>query len=859
MTDNELYLGRLYDSTQKQTTDKTFTYDPADLTTHAVVTGMTGSGKTGLCIALLEETALQGIPALIIDPKGDLTNLLLHFPNLAPQDFQPWIDPEMARRAGQSLEQTATEAALSWRNGLGQWGIGTDRLMALKNAVQFAIYTPGSDAGLMVKALSSLALPTAEERASREILVDKIASTVTALLGLVGLKDVDPLRSREHILLSRIIEEIWKQEKDVDLTELILQTQNPPFDKLGAFPIETFFPQKDRMDLAMQLNNILASPSFQGWREGHELDIRSLLNMPDDRPRHSVFYLAHLSDAERMFFVTLLLSAVESWMRTQVGASSVRAILYMDELYGYLPPQSNPPSKQPLLRLLKQARAYGLGLLLATQNPVDLDYKALSNAGTWFIGKLQTERDKERLLDGLESAAGDVSRSEIDKLISSLGKRVFIQHNVHAKQPALFQTRWVMNFLAGPLTRNQIPALNKLVGADFLKVTPDLTGTIPQTVANSEPRSAATSPSTGASGVSAPATVMATAPVSQPSPLKPASPTLGHETRHPVPAGVSEYFLPTNLSLTEAMRQAGKSLPDDAKMSGVLYRPALLASANVRFLDRKYGVDAEVQRAALVNDPDRRGVVRWEEHFFSSFPVKSIEHDPAPQARFSALDTPLNESRQMTALERDFVDWLYRTVTVTARANETLKVYAGPDVSQAEFMKACAETARDARDAEIEKKTAQFDRKIKTLEDRKAREERELREDETELSQRRMEELGTHAENVLGLFGGRKSSRRLSSSLTKRRMTEQAKADVEESEDAIDQYQKDIQALEQERQEAINEINSRWGDAVNDTSEVTVTPKKTDIYVELFGVAWTPYYIVESGGNVVELPAFGQE
>ena len=346
--------------------------------------------------------------------------------------------------------------------------------------------------------------------------------------------------------------------------------------------------------------------------------------------------------------------------------------------------------------------------------------------------------------------------------------------------------------------------------------------------------------------------------VPQSSPSKPAPPTLGHETRPPVPAGVSEYFLPTNLSLTEAMRLAGKSLPD-AKLNGVLYRPALLAAANVRFLDRKYGVDAEIQRAALVDDPDRRGVVRWEEHFFSSFPVKSVEREPAPQARFSALDTPLNESRQMTALERDFVDWIYRTVTVTARANETLKVYGGPDVSQAEFMKACAETARDARDAEIEKTAAQIDRKIKSLEDKLAREERELRGDETELSQRKMEELGTHAENVLGLFGGRKSSRRLSSSLTKRRMTEQAKADVEESEDAIAQYEQDIQALKQERQQTIDEISDRWGDVVNDTSQVTVTPKKADIFVELFGVAWMPYYLVEFGGSLVELPAFGQE
>lgn len=847
MTENGLYLGRLYDSTRKQITEKTHSYDPADLTTHAVVTGMTGSGKTGLCITLLEEAALQGIPALIIDPKGDLTNLLLHFPNLAPQDFQPWIDPEMARRAGKSLDQAATEAALSWRNGLEQWGIGTERLMALKNAVQYAIYTPGSDAGLLVKALSSLALPAPEERANRELLVDKISSTVTALLGLVGIKDIDPLRSREHILLSRIIEETWKQGKNVDLTELILQTQNPPFDKLGAFPIETFFPQKDRMDLAMQLNNILAAPSFQSWREGQELDIRSLLYMPDGRPRHSIFYLAHLSDTERMFFVTLLLSAVESWMRSQVGASSLRAILYMDELFGYLPPQSNPPSKGPLLRLLKQARAYGLGLLLATQNPVDLDYKALSNAGTWFIGKLQTERDKDRLLDGLESAAGTISRSEIDKLISSLGKRVFIQHNVHAKEPAIFQTRWAMNFLAGPMSRNQIPGLNKLVGADILEETPEVTGLPSQTVAGSGTRGAANPPPP------APAVMAASVPQSTPS--KPSS--LGHETRSPVPSGVAEYFLPTNLSLTEAMRAARKSLPD-AQLTGTLYRPALLAVSNVRFLDRKYDLDTELQRAALVKDPDKRGVVRWEDHFYANFPSKDMERQPAPRARFASLGAPLTDSSQMKALERDFVDWNYRSVTVEVRENKALKVFAGPDESQAAFMRKCAEAAREEADAEIEKKAAQYDRKIDSLEDKMAREERELREDESELSHRRMEELGTHAENVLGLFGGRRRSRRLSSSLSKRRMTEKAKADVEESEDALEDYQQELEELHAERERVLQEIKDRWGDVVNDVEEVTITPFKKNIYVELFGVAWMPYYLVDSGGGIVELPAFGQ-
>src|SRR6185436_7901813 len=466
MTDTNFYLGRAYDPDKQSVTDRQVDYDPTDLTTHAVVTGMTGSGKTGLCITLLEEAALKGIPAIIIDPKGDLTNLLLHFPDLVPQDFQPWIDSDLARRAGKTPEQLAAETAATWRNGLNEWGITSERILALKNAAQFAIYTPGSDAGIAISVLSSLAAPDLPWQEKREILRERISSTATALLGLVGYEDIDPVRSREHILLSNIFENAWSQGKDVELTELILQTQTPPFDKLGAFPLDSFFPAKDRMELAMVLNNILASPAFETWREGQPLDIASMLYTRDGHPRHSIFYLAHLSDPERMFFVTLLLSAVETWMRMQKGSTSLRALLYMDEIFGYLPPQRNPSSKPLMLRMLKQARAFGLGLLLATQNPVDVDYKALSNAGTWFIGKLQTEQDKNRLLDGLESAAGGIPRGIFDKLISTLGKRVFVLHNIHARQPELFQTRWTMNFLAGPLTRTQIPELNKLAIAD---------------------------------------------------------------------------------------------------------------------------------------------------------------------------------------------------------------------------------------------------------------------------------------------------------------------------------------------------------------------------------------------------------
>lgn len=847
MTDSGFYLGREYNPKTQKVTTKNIIYDPADLTTHAVVTGMTGSGKTGLCVALLEEAALQGIPAIIIDPKGDLTNLVLHFPELAPQDFKPWIDADLARRSGKTLEQVAADASTSWRNGLKEWGMNQERVLALKNSVQFAIFTPGSDSGIPVSVLSSLGAPEISWQDNREILRERIASTVTALLGLVGIDDIDPLRSREHILLSNIFENAWSQGRDVELTELILQTQTPPFDKLGAFPVDTFFPAKDRMELAMVLNNILAAPAFETWREGQSLDVHSLLYTEEGKPRHSIFYLAHLSDAERMFFVTLLFSAVETWMRTQSGATSLRALLYMDEIFGYLPPQRNPPSKQPLLRMLKQARAFGLGLLLATQNPVDVDYKGLSNAGTWFIGKLQTEQDKNRLLDGLESAAGGVSRAVFDKLISTLGKRVFVLHNVHSKAPELMQTRWVMNFLAGPITRTQIPELNRLANASltvlskFQPAPPSPRTASPQPA--SSPSFMATAPQRQA--VSAQNSQSSTSPYSS--------------TKPPVPAGIGEFFLPQNLSLPEAFQAANQAAPSEAMIESVVYKPALLASAQVRILDRKLGVDSEVTRTAVISALEKRGTVRWEDHVTSGKPLDNADTSPAPSAKFSAIDAPLNDSKLMTALQKDFADWVFRNSSVTARANQALKVFAGPDVTQAEFMTACADAARALRDKEFEKLVGKLDRQIEALENKLSREERELRQDEAELAQRKMEAMGTHAENVLGVFLGSRSTRKLSSSLSKHRMTEQAKADVEESVEAIAQFKAQLAELDKERERLAEEVNARWGSVVNQIQEVVVNPKKTDVYVNMFGVGWVPHYVVKTNAGVVELSAFGAE
>ncbi len=880
MADANFYLGKYFDSKSGKLTDNKLEYDSTDLTTHAVVTGMTGSGKTGLCISLLEEAALKGIPAIIIDPKGDLTNLLLHFPDLAPQDFQPWIDPEVVRRAGTTPEEAAQKAAESWREGLAEWDVTPDRITALKNAAQFAIFTPGSDAGISISVLSSLDAPDLDWETNREALRERITSTVTALLGLVGMNDLDPIRSREHILLSNIFEAHWSEGRGLDLTELILQTQTPPFDKLGAFPVDTFFPAKDRMELAMTLNNILAAPAFETWREGQSLDVKSLLFTEDGKPRHSIFYLAHLSDGERMFFVTLLLSAVETWMRTQSGSTLLRALLYMDEIFGYLPPTANPPSKQPLLRMLKQARAFGLGLLLATQNPVDVDYKALSNAGTWFIGKLQTERDKLRLLDGLESLTGGISRDAMDKLISSLGKRVFIMQNVHEKAPILFQTRWAMNFLAGPMTRSQIPDLNDLVDAQSslraalkpaaapqAKPTPQpsVEALQPVSIPSAQPSVNNTQPPVNGAPVTFQQVQDMARQSSKAQPSTASRPSAatngradGSMTKPSLPAGIREYFLPQNHSLPEAFKAAGRAMTVQAQIQGVIYRPVLIAAAQVRILDRKLGVDTETIRAALVNTLDRRGIVRWEDFSYNPAALEKIESAPVPAARFGNVDSPLNETKMMTAMQKDFTDWVFRNSSVTARANTALKVFAGPDVSQAEFMKACADTARDARDAEVAKKTAAIDKKIKSIEDKLFREERELQQDQEDLRNRNIETGLSGAETIAGMLGlGRKKS--LSTSVSKYRMAQNAKEDVRESEQAILQYKKDIADLQRQRDEIANEINDRWGRVVNESTEVTVNPKKTDVYVNIFGVAWVPYYTVQVGDETVELPAHGAE
>ncbi|HSG48251.1 MAG TPA: DUF87 domain-containing protein, partial [Longimicrobiales bacterium] len=443
-----LFLGNAQDGARLEVAS-------SDLTTHGVIVGMTGSGKTGLGIILLEELLASDVPCLVLDPKGDMGNLLLNFPEFRPSDFEPWVDPAEAQRKEMTPADFARATAELWRTGLERSGVTPDRMRAVSEGAEVRLLTPGSTAGIPLNLVGDLGAPAASWETEGEVLRDEIEGLVSGLLVMAGL-DTDPLTSREHILLSNLVEHAWRNGRSLDLPTLITWVQAPPLRKLGVFDLDTFFPPNDRMGLAMRLNGLVASPSFAEWFQGEPLDMDALLRSPSGRPRASILYLAHLSDAERLFVVARVLSKLVTWVRQQPGTSALRALLYVDEIMGYAPPTAEPPTKRPLLTLFKQARAHGVGVVVATQNPVDLDYKVMSNAGTWMVGRLQTERDKARILEGLRSASGEVDVKGWDAAIGGLGKRQFLLKSARAAEPVLFSTRWAMSYLRGPFTRSEI-------------------------------------------------------------------------------------------------------------------------------------------------------------------------------------------------------------------------------------------------------------------------------------------------------------------------------------------------------------------------------------------------------------------
>lgn len=815
------YLGSEYELGKGQSRGRPVYYDARDLTTHGVIVGMTGSGKTGLGVILLEEATLDGIPSLVIDPKGDMTNLLLTFPELRPQDFQPWVNPDDARRKEMELDAYAVRTADQWRKGLADSGQGPDRIRRLKEAADFVIYTPGSSAGRPMSILHALEAPSLSWDTDGELLRDKIESVVSALLALVGI-EADPVRSREHILLSNLLEQAWRAGQDMDLTQLILRVQKPPFTQLGVFPVNTFFPEKDRLELAMRLNGLVASPAFADWIKGQPLDVEALLHSPSGRPQVSILYIAHLSEAERQFFVTLLLEQVVTWVRAQSGTTSLRALLYMDEVFGYLPPHpANPPTKKPMLTLLKQARAFGLGLVLATQNPVDLDYKALSNAGTWFIGRMQAERDKQRLLDGLEGvqSGGGFSRTEFDRMISSIQPRVFLLHNVHEDRPIVFQSRWAMSYLRGPLTRLQV---RELVGG----------------------REAA-----------APAAVPARAEA-----LAQAEPTAPYSRVPPqLPPSVRQLFLPVRVSLPAALRQlAGRrNMPARAfaEAQGVLvYEPALLGLATLHFAHAA-SRQTYTQEVAYLLPMEGADKIDWSEGQ-AQVEARDLKDDAEPHALFAELPADLGSASRFSALKKEFGDHLFYNSSLTLRYNPYLKLYSAPDETDKAFRRRCREAVEKARDAEARKLQAQYQTQIDRLKERLRREERELEEDRREYDARKQEELLSGAETVLSVLTGRRVTRGLSGASRKHRLSQQAKADLKESEEAIRDLQDQIREIENQLKQQLEELNARWGERIDQVEEIQVRPRRADIQINLFALAWLPRWEVTAGGQVFSWPAF---
>ena len=791
------YLGKEYNISTGELLDRLVMYDARDLTTHAVCVGMTGSGKTGLCIDLLEEAAIDNVPALLIDPKGDITNLLLTFPELNPEDFKPWVNVDDARRKGLTIDEFAAQQADLWRTGLQKWGQDASRIQMLKESADFKIYTPGSDSGIPVSILQSFAAPPLNWDEEAELLRERIKGTVSALLGLIGV-DADPVRSREHILLSNLFEYFWRNKEDLTLKKLILSIQDPPVRQLGVFDVDTFFPEKDRFNLAMNLNNIIASPGFQSWLQGQPLDIPGFLSTPEGKTRHSIFYIAHLSDAERMFFVTMLLNQVITWMRTQPGTTSLRALVYMDEIFGFFPPVANPPSKQPMLTLLKQARAFGVGVVLTTQNPVDLDYKGLTNAGTWFIGRLQTERDKIRVLDGLESASSEagqaLNKNELSKIISGLGNRVFLLHNVHEPAPVTFQTRWAMSYLRGPLTRTQVRQLmDGIVPEKPIKPTPALHAP--------ESTSLSVSPS--------------------------------------VSPDIQQVYLPLHKSVHAALQDADVSRLSDAE-SHLVYVPAVLGMGAVHFVDTRKNVN-EREDFSLVIQPDT-GLPRWEEAQPVDVHIEDMMYDPEPDSQFHDVPESMNQQREFKNLEKDLVNHVYRTSSVTLLYSPALKVYSHPHEPERDFRMRLTQTAREKRDDEVDKLTRKYDKQLKRLEKKLRKAEASLDKKKEKAGARKREMAVSVGESVLGMFMGRRSTRAASTAMSKYRQSKISKMDVEEAEETVEALQEEIEALEQELKQEVDSITAEWDEALTEFEKVPVRPRKSDVQVNMLSLAWLPHW-----------------
>jgi hypothetical protein len=813
------YLGKDYDLGESKLTDNLVLYDSKDLVTHGVIIGMTGSGKTGLGIALLEEALIDNIPFIAIDPKGDLTNLLLTFDTLTPENFRPWINEAEASTQNVTPDEFAAQQAQLWEKGLGEWGQDAERIRKLRQSVDFSIYTPGSSAGLQVSVLRSFDVPSKAVMEDSDALREKIQTTATSLLALLNM-DADPVTSREHSLLSTILSHSWTEGKNLELPSLIRAIQEPPFTQIGVMDIESFYPQKERFALSVQLNNLLASPGFAAWTQGEPLDIQRMFYTPEGKPRACIFTISHLSDSERMFFVSMLLNEVLGWMRSQSGTTSLRSLLYMDEIFGYLPPTANPPSKTPMLTLLKQARAFGLGLVLSTQNPVDLDYKALSNAGTWFIGRLQTERDKARVLEGLEGAStSGFDKAEMDKTLSSLGKRIFLMHNVNDNAPTIFQTRWAMSYLRGPMTREQIRTLmaNRKTSNVAL---------MDSTTNQGQPRGIAPTQMENVTSSTANATSTTNA-------------TLTSSNTQPItPQGVNVYYLP-------------------ATSQHVFYSPAVLGMLEAHYSSAKYSVNESVMYALAAELQDGPIVCDWGNTQALNIAVNQLQTSPASSATFSNIPKDAMNTKNFDKWQKDLLTNVRQKKPLTLYQSKEFKLISRPGESEGDFRTRLALASREGKDASVQKLRDKYGDKIATLQRKLNDAQTRVQREEGQVRQQQLETVMNVGSALLGAFMGKKkisvtNVSRASSAVKSVGRVGKQQADVTKASESAESIQQQILDLETELQSEIDKLSGSIDASSISLETAQITAKSTDVSIKVYGLVWLPFRKNDQGALIAD-------
>ena len=781
------YLGKRVSTGDGDPLDELVLYDSKDLTTHAAIIGMTGSGKTGLGIGLIEEAAMDHVPVIAIDPKGDMGNLLLSFPQLTAKNFEPWVDQSAAANAGKTPAEFAADQAALWKKGLAGDGQTPARIKQMRANADFALYTPGSSAGLPISVLSQLNAPDENVRDDAELYSDLIEAAATGLLSLLDI-DADPIQSKQHILISSILRACWDKGQHLDLPGLITAIQNPPFKKVGVINIDTFYPAKQRFELAMQINNLLAAPGFAAWMEGPPLNIDELLYSPSGQPRVSILSIAHLDDNERMFFVSLVLNALLSWMRGQSGSSSLRAILYIDELFGFMPPVANPPSKKPLLTLLKQARAFGVGLVLSTQNPVDLDYKGLSNTGTWFIGRLQTERDKKRLLEGLRSASGSdrLDQKELAATLSSLGKRRFLLHNVHESAPVMFATRWVMSYLAGPLTRGQIKKL---------------TENMPRVAAKTETTSTkATTLSTDGA-----------APVLEP--------------------GVAQRWQKLATELDEGEK--------------IVYVPELVALGQVTYTNARSNIDETSPIALALEVDPNDSKPNWANAIEFDIDEVDFKKSASKGASYAECPSALCSAGNYKDWEKKLVTYIRTEMPLTIYKSPTHKVSSAAGESERDFRIRLQQLGNEKRDINVGKLRKRYESKLNTLEKRLLTAQQAVERESEQASGSKLNAALSVGTAILGAVLGRK---KISVSTASRAGTAMRRAgdmrkqvgDVKRAEEKVAKINQDIEALTEEFEAEVEAMEDAYDAQTEELKEILVRARSGNIQIDYFGIGWRP-------------------